>query len=194
MPVYLINISKYSLLISIKFSWRIPDEKMEIQEVHVHESKKDFQDYLKKKNDIEISDENGHEKLNLTLKKLREIIIDYFEGKKLDLYSTIQNLNVDLNLQEKFKTNFSLSVIRVLLKTRPGETTDYYTIAKKIGTNAYRAVGNILRNNPLPLIIPCHRVIKKNGNIGGFGGAIGDCWKTRLKKLLLKIEGVNGFS
>ncbi|MHA1197211.1 MAG: methylated-DNA--[protein]-cysteine S-methyltransferase [Promethearchaeota archaeon] len=167
---------------------------MEIQEVHIHQHGKGFQNYLKKKNEVVVSEENGTEKLNTTLKKIREIINDYFEGKNLDLYNTIQNLNIDLNLEGKFKSKFSLGVIQVLLKTRPGETTDYYTIARKIGTKAYRAVGNILRNNPLPLIIPCHRVIRKNGNLGGFSGAIGDCWETRLKKLLLRIEGASGFS
>ena len=71
-----------------------------------------------------------------------------------------------------------------------GETASYSKIGKAIGTKAYRAVGTVLKKNPLPLIIPCHRVLKKNHNIGGFMGDVKDSWKITLKQNLLKIEGI----
>jgi len=55
-----------------------------------------------------------------------------------------------------------------------------------IGTpNGARAVGNALANNPFPLVIPCHRVIKSDGGLGGFGGGL------QMKKYLLENEGIN---
>ena len=62
-------------------------------------------------------------------------------------------------------------------------------LAAKINSKAYRAVGGVLRNNPLPLIIPCHRVIKQDGKLGGFMGKMDKDWQTNLKRSLLKIEG-----
>ncbi|KKN24283.1 hypothetical protein LCGC14_0896510 [marine sediment metagenome] len=70
-----------------------------------------------------------------------------------------------------------------------GEITTYSEIGNKIGSKAFRAIGNVLRGNPLPLIIPCHRVIKKNGGIGGFMGKSEQGWRQNLKKKLLEIEG-----
>ncbi len=64
-----------------------------------------------------------------------------------------------------------------------GETRAYAWVAGKLGMpKAARAVGQALGRNPLPIIIPCHRVICSNGNLGGFGGGIG------LKQRLLEIE------
>ncbi len=70
-----------------------------------------------------------------------------------------------------------------------GEITTYSDIGRNIGSKAYRAIGNVMKNNPLPLIIPCHRVIKKNGDLGGFMGKRDKEWQTNLKLNLLKIEG-----
>ena len=58
------------------------------------------------------------------------------------------------------------------------------SIAIKTGNaNASRAVGNANANNPLPIIIPCHRVIANDGNIGGYGGGL------KTKRFLLELEG-----
>ncbi len=67
-----------------------------------------------------------------------------------------------------------------------GKVSSYGGISKAIFGNTHyaRLVGYAMRINPLPIIIPCHRVVKSNGEIGGFGGGI----KTKIK--LLKAEGV----
>ena len=66
-----------------------------------------------------------------------------------------------------------------------GEVRTYREIAKKAGSpGAYRATGSANAKNMLPIIIPCHRVIGNNGNLGGYGGGL------KIKKYLLKMEGV----
>ena len=83
-------------------------------------------------------------------------------------------------------TPFQQSVWQALLEIPLGQTLTYGGLAKKLNTSA-RAIGNACRNNPLPLIIPCHRIVAANG-LGGYCGAVsGDpiqnkCW-------LLKREG-----
>lgn len=66
-------------------------------------------------------------------------------------------------------TKFQQKIWQELLTISPGETKTYMDIAKKLATSP-RAVGNACRANPIPIIIPCHRVVAKNG-LGGFGGA-----------------------
>ncbi len=68
-----------------------------------------------------------------------------------------------------------------------GATTTYGEIADQIeNPNASRAIGQVLRRNPIPIIIPCHRVISSDGTLGGYGGVIG----SERKINLLKHEGV----
>jgi methylated-DNA-[protein]-cysteine S-methyltransferase len=83
-------------------------------------------------------------------------------------------------------TEFQLSVWRSLLKIRLGRTQSYGEIAKSIGKpKAMRAVGGACGANPIPLLVPCHRVLAANGKIGGFSGGSG--WKEKL----LAREGVS---
>jgi O-6-methylguanine DNA methyltransferase len=82
-------------------------------------------------------------------------------------------------------TAFQLAVWRELLKIPYGKTSFYGEIAARIGRpNAARAVGAAIGANPVPVIVPCHRVIGKNGDLVGFGGGID------LKRRLLALEGV----
>ena len=70
-----------------------------------------------------------------------------------------------------------------LLSIPFGKTWSYQWLAKAIGEpKAFRAAGNANGKNPIPLIAPCHRVIRKNGQLGGFTGG------SHLKKYLLNIE------
>jgi methylated-DNA-[protein]-cysteine S-methyltransferase len=80
-------------------------------------------------------------------------------------------------------------VLKALLKVKPGDITTYSELAKSINSKAFRAVGGVLRNNPLPLIIPCHRVIRQDRKLGGFMGHMEENWQINLKRSLLKIEG-----
>jgi len=80
-------------------------------------------------------------------------------------------------------TPFASKVYQAVLSIPVGEVRSYKWVAIKAGRpKAHRAVGTILKNNPYPLIIPCHRVVNNNKKLGGyiFGG--------RKKKLLLELE------
>ena len=81
-------------------------------------------------------------------------------------------------------TKFQISVWEEIKKIPSGETRTYKTIANLIGKpNSFRAVGNAVAKNPFPLIIPCHRVVRSDGKLGGYSGPGGIATK---RKLLLK--------
>ena len=83
------------------------------------------------------------------------------------------------------KTEFQKSVWRALRKIRPGQTKSYGEIARAIGKpKAVRAVGGACGANPIPVLVPCHRVLAANGKIGGFSGGL------NRKRELLAREGV----
>jgi len=83
-------------------------------------------------------------------------------------------------------TPFEKKVWSELAKIPYGQTRSYKEIAQAIGhSKAFRAVGNANGKNPLPLIIPCHRVIESNGGLGGFGHGI------KVKKQLLDFERIH---
>jgi len=66
-----------------------------------------------------------------------------------------------------------------------GGTSTYGEVAQGVGIGSARAVGRALKSNPFPLLIPCHRVVKKDGSLGGYQGG------EELKKFLLKLEEEN---
>ncbi|MDP2940655.1 MAG: MGMT family protein [Candidatus Omnitrophota bacterium] len=79
-------------------------------------------------------------------------------------------------------TPFAKRVYKVVLTIPLGEVRSYKWVAKKAGRpGACRAVGTILKHNPLPLIIPCHRVVRSNQKLGGY--AFGAGRKRRLLSL-----------
>ncbi|CEP78601.1 MAG: MGMT family protein [Defluviitoga tunisiensis] len=80
------------------------------------------------------------------------------------------------------KTHFAKKVYNYLYMTEKGTVISYKELAQKVGNEkAYRVVGNLMKNNPLPIIIPCHRVIKSNGELGNFTPGIE--WKEYLLNL-----------
>ena len=80
---------------------------------------------------------------------------------------------------------FKERVLKIVSKIPKGKTMSYAEVAKAAGSpNAYRAVGNIMHNNPDPKRVPCHRVIKSDGTIGGYASGV------KKKIALLKKEGV----
>jgi methylated-DNA-[protein]-cysteine S-methyltransferase len=80
-------------------------------------------------------------------------------------------------------TDFERRVLKEILKIPMGKTRSYSWLAKRLGKpKAIRAVGRALRNNPLPFIIPCHRIIRKDGSVGGY------LFGERFKKKLLDLE------
>ncbi|MCX6710157.1 MAG: MGMT family protein [Candidatus Woesearchaeota archaeon] len=81
-------------------------------------------------------------------------------------------------------TSFESRVYSLAKRIPKGMVSTYGEIARKMRTGAYQAVGNALHNNPTPIIVPCHRVVKSDGSLGGFAGG------KKRKILLLKKEGV----
>ena len=76
-------------------------------------------------------------------------------------------------------------VYDMLLKIPAGKVTTYGDIAKAIGQpNSSRMIGQILHNNPTPVVVPCHRVVRSNGKIGGYA------YGSRKKRKLLEGEGL----
>ena len=81
-------------------------------------------------------------------------------------------------------TGFEKSVWKVLTEIPRGEVRSYGWVAMKIGNpKASRAVGRACGTNPVPFIVPCHRVVASRGGIGGYGYGLG------VKRKLLKLEG-----
>jgi methylated-DNA-[protein]-cysteine S-methyltransferase len=81
-------------------------------------------------------------------------------------------------------TPFQQKVWQAARKISYGETRSYQWLAEKIGQpGAARATGQALSRNPLPIIIPCHRVVSSDGGLGGFSGGI------EMKRRLLLLEG-----
>lgn len=81
-------------------------------------------------------------------------------------------------------TPFQQEVYRVTQEIPKGKVATYKAVAEKIGARAYRAVGQALGANPVPLLVPCHRVVGSDRRLTGFGGGI------ELKKRILEAEGV----
>ena len=78
---------------------------------------------------------------------------------------------------------FQLRVWEAALKIPFGSTRSYSWIASRIGSpKAVRAVGTALKSNPYPIVIPCHRVVKSNGDIGGYSQG------RKVKKNLIQLE------
>ena len=105
-------------------------------------------------------------------------LIDYFEGKNKDF----SNYQIDLSTF----SYFAKLVLNLCRKIPYGKTKSYQWIAKNINSPlSYRAVGQVLAKNPCPIIIPCHRVVSKQGELTGY---LGKEKKIDLKKYFLNLE------
>jgi O-6-methylguanine DNA methyltransferase len=110
-----------------------------------------------------------------TLKKTRQQLDSYFAGK-------LKKFNLPLTFAG---TDFQKSIWHKLDAIPYGDTSNYGQIAEKAGKpGGARAAGQAIGSNPISIIVPCHRVIGKNGDLTGYGGKM---WR---KKWLLKHEGV----
>jgi methylated-DNA-[protein]-cysteine S-methyltransferase len=89
-----------------------------------------------------------------------------------------------MGLQKNF-TLFESKVYKVIKEIPRGQVRSYQWVAREIGRpRAYRAVGNALNKNPTSIIVPCHRVVKSDGSLGGFAKG------ARAKSRLLRAEGL----
>ena len=92
----------------------------------------------------------------------------------------------DLALQIDWNgiTGFRRAVLEETMRIAPGKTRSYGEIAAAVGhPRAARAVGRVMATNPLPLVVPCHRVIGSDGGLHGYGGGL------HMKETLLRLEG-----
>jgi len=109
--------------------------------------------------------------------KLKNVIQEldaYFQGNRKTFTQTLAFLS---------GTPFQQSVWKALIEVPYGKTKTYGDIAKKVGRpKAFRAVGGANNANPIPIIIPCHRIIGSNGSLVGFGGGLD------MKAKLLELE------
>lgn len=105
--------------------------------------------------------------------------------RQLDLYIKGEKIEFRVPIDLSDLNDFTQKVLKEVKRIPYGEVRTYGWVAKRIGLeNAARAVGQALRANPIPIIIPCHRVIREDGSIGGFSLGV------NLKKRLLSIEGI----
>ena len=114
------------------------------------------------------------------LRTLKRFVLDYLKAPRSADPSV-------LTLDDSEVPTFDRMVYRRLAKIRPGQVITYGGLAAKCGRpGAARAVGRAMSKNPFPLAIPCHRVVKGDGSLGGFSSPEG----TALKERLLNWEGV----
>ncbi len=110
------------------------------------------------------------------LRKARQQLEEYFAG-------TRKEFDLALNING---TEFQVSVLEALRDIPYGETVSYGEIARRIGRpRAVRAVGAANGRNPIPIVVPCHRVIGSSGDLTGFGGGLD------TKEALLRLEAEN---
>jgi methylated-DNA-[protein]-cysteine S-methyltransferase len=110
------------------------------------------------------------------LANARRQLEEYFAGSRKDF-------DLPLRLDG---TEFQVKVLKALQKIPYGETVSYGEIARRIGKpKAMRAVGAANGRNPIPIVVPCHRVIGSGGDLTGFGGGLD------TKEALLRLEAEN---
>ena len=107
--------------------------------------------------------------------RLRRELDEYFAGRRR---------HFDLEPDIRVVPEFNRRVLEQLARVDYGETTTYGALAKQSGSpHAARAVGTVMNRNPVPIVLPCHRVIGASGKLVGYGGGLD------RKVMLLRLEG-----
>lgn len=109
----------------------------------------------------------------LVMRRWVSQIEEYFRGERLSWEYK------EVDLSARTLTPFALRTIQALMEVPAGSTVGYGELAALAGfPRAARAVGSVMANNPIPIVVPCHRVIKSDGSLGRYGND--SSWKTRL--------------
>ncbi|HEV2686098.1 MAG TPA: methylated-DNA--[protein]-cysteine S-methyltransferase [Actinomycetota bacterium] len=104
--------------------------------------------------------------------------------RELDEYFAGKRRSFDLPLDWQLSHGFALKVLKATARIPYGAVSSYSKMAEKAGNvRATRAAGNALGGNAIPIIVPCHRVLRTGGGLGGYGGGL------PMKEALLKMEG-----
>jgi methylated-DNA-[protein]-cysteine S-methyltransferase len=112
------------------------------------------------------------------LDSIRRQLDEYFEGRRTDF---------DLPLDWRLSHGFGRRVLMQTARIPFGDVSTYKGVAAAAGSpRGARAAGNALGANPIPIVVPCHRVLHSGGGLGGYGGGLD------RKEFLLKLEGVGG--
>jgi methylated-DNA-[protein]-cysteine S-methyltransferase len=110
----------------------------------------------------------------------------YFDGvrRELDEYFDGRRTRFDLPLDWSLTGGFGRRVLKRTARIPYGEVSTYTEVAAGAGSpRAVRAAGNALGANPIPIVVPCHRVLRLGGGLGGYGGGL------EMKEFLLRLEG-----
>jgi methylated-DNA-[protein]-cysteine S-methyltransferase len=105
--------------------------------------------------------------------------------RELDLYFEGRLEHFDLPLDWRLSKDFRRKVLRAIARIPYGQTRNYTQMATSAGNKrAVRAAGTACGSNPIPIVVPCHRVLRTGGALGGYGGGL------PMKQALLELEGV----
>ncbi len=105
--------------------------------------------------------------------------------RELDEYFSGRRTSFDLPLDWSLSRGFTRRVLRATAKVPYGKVSTYREMATRAGNSkAVRAAGNALGANPIPIVVPCHRILRTGGSLGGYGGGV------ERKEFLLRLEGV----
>jgi methylated-DNA-[protein]-cysteine S-methyltransferase len=105
--------------------------------------------------------------------------------RQLDAYFAGRRHQFDVPIDWRLVRGFAGDVLRATARIPFGDVSSYREIATAAGSpNAYRAAGNALGSNPVPIVVPCHRVLHAGGGLGGYTGGL------ERKRYLLQLEGV----
>jgi methylated-DNA-[protein]-cysteine S-methyltransferase len=108
--------------------------------------------------------------------RVRRELDDYFAGRRQ---------RFDVPVDWRLVRGFAGNVLRATARIPFGQVSTYRDVAATAGSpNAYRAAGNALGSNPIPIVVPCHRVLHAGGGLGGYTGGLD------RKRFLLQLEGV----
>jgi methylated-DNA-[protein]-cysteine S-methyltransferase len=104
--------------------------------------------------------------------------------RQLDEYFDEERTEFELDVDLRPSAEFTRQVLTQLAKVPHGEVTTYGALARAAGRpRAARAVGTVMNRNPIPIVLPCHRVVGSDGSLVGYGGGLD------RKRLLLSLEG-----
>jgi methylated-DNA-[protein]-cysteine S-methyltransferase len=104
--------------------------------------------------------------------------------RELDEYLEGRRRTFDVEPDLRVQPDYYRRVLAELAQVGYGETTTYGTLAARSGNpRAARAVGTVMNRNPVPILLPCHRVVGANGSLTGYGGGL------HRKEMLLRLEG-----
>ena len=116
----------------------------------------------------------GARVLRSPLDEVRRELDEYFEGRRQEF-----DLRLDLRVAP-----FHEEVLRELARVPYGRVDTYGHLAALVGRpRAARAIGTVMHHNPIPIVLPCHRIVGANGSLTGYGGGL------PAKRLLLELEG-----